>query len=745
MNHKFTIQSPSRSGRLYDDPSQIHNRKLRKKYIDEDTNLLVVISAYLNGSGATEVRRLAAALNLKNYQSCRNMFNKASKYYVGNIIIQEARDVVKECLFEEIKKSFFEKNLESTEEDWNLYRAQMFNHNRAHTDSIVTNHHERTFSPVDLVVSADMGWQKRSSGRKYDSPSGHMFLIGSSTNKIIEYDLKCVSCTICLSAKKNNKVPKPHNCFKNFDGHAKAMEAVSAAELVSRISKDCNGLARVATMISDDDSSMRSHCSHNGGLPTNVHEPIFLADPSHRCKVIGKPLFKLASQKKSVCTLTTHDATRIKVYTACFFNQNRDKNRSLEWMKKHVWCVLYHYFDDHRFCTSDFCYKKREQHNHSDHSQNGDESNNASKSTKQSESSNHLSKLHALRSKPGYYRSMEKDKKLFLQLKECLSTYFSEEQIKELMHGHNTQTNEGLNTAMCVTAPKYKNFSKSIELSVRDALVAGCHNLGRYKFIERVVEKLNFQEKPTAFLNLLEYEDRCKRKRQQRQATVVVKKRRITSRVSKALEGRLKDIKATEKGTTYGDIKPRKKKLENPSTCPFRCYGCNTPGHTHTTIQANECKYHYLWKQNRELDNPEKISRNEWLNRVKAVWEEENIHEISQSQISINDVIENEYQGNTSLTSPRNYVNSNSSTELYLANAADTGNHTTQLISQDLDAQTDYHLCSIDMCDIQFADSDSDDDFSESDGSQCSDDLEDSWNKFWSSQCDNVDDKLPSV
>jgi hypothetical protein len=32
---------------------------------------------------------------------------------------------------------------------------------------------------VDLVASYDMGWQKRSSGNSYDSPSGHAFLVGS--------------------------------------------------------------------------------------------------------------------------------------------------------------------------------------------------------------------------------------------------------------------------------------------------------------------------------------------------------------------------------------------------------------------------------------------------------------------------------------------------------------------------------------------------------------------------------------
>ena len=37
---------------------------------------------------------------------------------------------------------------------------------------------------VPLTVSYDMGWNKRSSGNKYDSISGHGFIMGGNTKKI---------------------------------------------------------------------------------------------------------------------------------------------------------------------------------------------------------------------------------------------------------------------------------------------------------------------------------------------------------------------------------------------------------------------------------------------------------------------------------------------------------------------------------------------------------------------------------
>ena len=38
--------------------------------------------------------------------------------------------------------------------------------------------------PVELTASYDMGWQRRSSGRAYNSRSGHGVLVGEVSGKI---------------------------------------------------------------------------------------------------------------------------------------------------------------------------------------------------------------------------------------------------------------------------------------------------------------------------------------------------------------------------------------------------------------------------------------------------------------------------------------------------------------------------------------------------------------------------------
>eukprot|EP00978_Attheya_sp_CCMP212_P030598 scaffold113033_cov31-Attheya_sp.AAC.1 len=78
---------------------------------------------------------------------------------------------------------------------------------------------------IKLTVCFDMGWQKRSSGHRYNSLSGHAFLVGAYTKKI---------CSKCTRAKKDTKEAIFHECPKNFDGSSKAMES----EAILKMTKD---------------------------------------------------------------------------------------------------------------------------------------------------------------------------------------------------------------------------------------------------------------------------------------------------------------------------------------------------------------------------------------------------------------------------------------------------------------------------------------------------------------------------
>ena len=73
------------------------------------------------------------------------------------------------------------------------------------------------------------------------------------------------------------------------------MKAQVALELCVYLHDDSGYNIFVEYIVSDDDSTMRSHLQYDGKgkLPTHVPIPTFLADPSHRVKVMSTPIFKL--------------------------------------------------------------------------------------------------------------------------------------------------------------------------------------------------------------------------------------------------------------------------------------------------------------------------------------------------------------------------------------------------------------------------------------------------------------------
>nr|XP_034322437.1 uncharacterized protein LOC109617730 [Crassostrea gigas] len=68
----------------------------------------------------------------------------------------------------------------------------------------------------ELTVSVDAGWQKRGSGRSFDSLSGHCSMIGAQTGKVLGYEVRSKVCRICQSAERNKKEAKNHDCRQNW-------------------------------------------------------------------------------------------------------------------------------------------------------------------------------------------------------------------------------------------------------------------------------------------------------------------------------------------------------------------------------------------------------------------------------------------------------------------------------------------------------------------------------------------------
>ena len=100
--------------------------------------------------------------------------------------------------------------------------------------------------------------------------------------------------------------------------------------------------------MTDDDSTMRSHLKNinkGGKLPNNILTPIFLADPSHRIKVMLKPIFAMVTDTKDPDKCKAVDAARIKRYASYYIRQNREK--PLAEFVKNARAPIEHLFNDH--------------------------------------------------------------------------------------------------------------------------------------------------------------------------------------------------------------------------------------------------------------------------------------------------------------------------------------------------------------------------------------------------------------
>ena len=107
-----------------------------------------------------------------------------------------------------------------------------------------------------ITVVTDGSWPKRSyPGGKYDSLSGVGLILGHETKKVLDMGVRNKYCMICAEAKRLNKEPREHVCYKNWsrDQSSTSMEADIICEGFKR-SVETHGLI-YKTIISDGDSS----------------------------------------------------------------------------------------------------------------------------------------------------------------------------------------------------------------------------------------------------------------------------------------------------------------------------------------------------------------------------------------------------------------------------------------------------------------------------------------------------------
>jgi hypothetical protein len=407
-----------------------------------DINLRFSLALQLMGVGGEHAAILTSFLDLPESVKWNRWFNVLEQYThtaVEEVKVLSQQAAVEEEVLETINDENYKVGQHKLEDDNPLHRIQ---------------------------ASFDMGWQVRSSGNKYGSPTGHALLIGARSKKVLDsivYNKNCTTCNKHMALTGSFNGVKKHYCLKNYEGTSKSMEAAALVEMLTR-AIELNSVS-VCTIISDDDSNGRAkaqHVSNGGKLPIHVEEPKFLADPSHRKRVFARAIYNLASAPVKVSKVTKGLASHLKYcYGACV---KRNRKLSAIQLSEKVYNILKHITDEHDCCDSAWCYDIK---------------------AKEEGKVYNAPKEHRI--------DKVKDLVTYTQIKKIFDQYACLEQMEYCNHPFDTQTNESLNQAIATVAPKHTCYSGSCSLQSRISIVIGVHNFSNLDFFSKLFDVMGIE------------------------------------------------------------------------------------------------------------------------------------------------------------------------------------------------------------------------------------------------------------
>lgn len=83
---------------------------------------------------------------------------------------------------------------------------------RARKKGFIEKFDARVLDVINIIVSYDMGWSRRSHGIAYDSLNGYGAIIGLLSGKVLDYRTLNHKCRMC----DNGHDPQDHDCHKNY-------------------------------------------------------------------------------------------------------------------------------------------------------------------------------------------------------------------------------------------------------------------------------------------------------------------------------------------------------------------------------------------------------------------------------------------------------------------------------------------------------------------------------------------------
>jgi hypothetical protein len=459
--------------------TSIHETDNFERMTDYALNVLYVLGFISMGDAHTEAGRLLGLCGLPNDTTMKGRSFGMIEERIGPFIRQLGEEIIINNLIEEARLSM---EVDNNSEYFPTWKASL-------TDDTIVLDPDKL---PRIDASYDMAWQQKGSGHQYNSMSGHGSMFGSITRRIIGLVIKSKLCNKCNVSRKNNPALAygDHDgpCWKNHNGTSGSMESAGCLQLVVDIFDKHHAIIR--RLCCDDDSSIRADCQWSnadyltnnnttvlplvpkrvgankgkmqtrpdkGKLPAHVPQPKFVADPNHRRKGLTGELIKLDKSRAEIKqTMTRMDSTRIGKNFAYMARTLKDRP-SHEFVDA-AKAVLEHHFDNHLYC-GDWCKRKDET----------------------VEQRQRIIK---------YYRSKEKDAKLYNLLSKTIERFITIDKLVEMAHGMDTNVNEAFNQICTWFAPKNKVFAGSGSLHNRIHFAVGINSVGYNQFFTNLFDKL---------------------------------------------------------------------------------------------------------------------------------------------------------------------------------------------------------------------------------------------------------------
>ncbi|KAJ8666773.1 hypothetical protein QAD02_008435 [Eretmocerus hayati] len=284
-------------------PDKFHN----------DATSKAVLGAYHAGVGRTELNKILACLDLPVIHP--SVYRKYERE-VGPAIEKQAKLSCNRAAKEE--RRLIIQNIQELEKELPPELSALFDNVRLDVDTSTEEFDKSLSILLNIIVSYDMGWSRRATGKSYNS--------------------------------KNGKAPETHDCLRNCPSSSKAMEASVGTELVlkSQILKENN--MKVQVLIGDEDSTLMASISN--------------ADPNHGIRKLADNNHVLKNFSKKIYLLrTSHSELNKKGLIAhikkCFTYAVAQNRRDTKKLASTIHTIVDHLYNKHENC-GEWCRAGRE-------------------------------------------------------------------------------------------------------------------------------------------------------------------------------------------------------------------------------------------------------------------------------------------------------------------------------------------------------------------------------------------------